>query len=131
MKTTDKKKITGIILATIWIIAWEMLRNELLFKSLWVDHFDSLGLDFQTLPINGILWTIWSAIVAYVLYELMAVLHFKKALVFTWLLAFPAMWIVVYNLQTLPLKLLWAAIPLSIVEVYVAGLIIKKITFNK
>ena len=126
MVKKNNGKLLAIASVTIWIIAWEMLRNELLFKSIWVDHFSALGLTFETLPINGILWTAWSFILAYVIYELVQVFEFKKAVFISWLLAFPAMWLVVYNLQTLPLKILWFAIPLSIIEVYVASLLAKK-----
>lgn len=126
MVKKNNSKLLAIASATIWIIAWEMLRNELLFKSIWVDHFSTLGLTFETLPINGILWSVWSFILAYVIYELVQVFEFKKAVFISWLLAFPAMWLVVYNLQTLPLKILWIAVPLSIIEVYVASLLAKK-----
>ena len=42
-----KKTILPILLATIWISVSEFLRNELLFKSYWIEHYKNLGLVFH------------------------------------------------------------------------------------
>ena len=123
------KKIIPIVLAGLWITFSEFVRNELLFKNYWVQHFDSLGLHFQTLPLNGIFWLIWSFILAYVIFKLLQKFSFAEAMILAWLTAFVMMWLTIYNLQVLPLALLWFAVPLSMVEVLVAGWIIK--SFNK
>lgn len=121
-----KRALGSIIAAGIWIILSEFLRNEFLFKSYWVEHFSSMGLPFETLPINGIFWLVWSFILAYVIFSLLQKFSFIKAMVLSWLTAFLMMWIALYNLQVLPLNLLLFAIPLSIIEVAVAGYIIEK-----
>jgi len=41
------------------------------------------------------------------------------------------MWITVYNLQVLPVRLLIVAVPLSLLEVLVAGIIIRKLSKGK
>jgi hypothetical protein len=97
-----------------------------LFEKYWIDHFDSLGIKFETLPINGILWTIWSFILAYVIFKLLQKFPLRETICLAWIPAFVVMWIAIYNLQVLPLKLLIVAIPLSVVEVAIAGVIIKK-----
>jgi len=121
-----KKSILPIIVAGVWITISEFIRNELLFKSLWVNHYKLLGLTFKTLPINGIFWFIWSIILAYLIYILMQKFSIIESLIISWLTAFIMMWLTIYNLQVLPLKLLIAAIPLSMLEVIVAGLIIER-----
>ena len=121
-----KKTILPVFLSGVWITVSEFVRNEFLFKSYWVDHYQSLNLKFQTLPLNGILWTVWSFILAYVILELLQKYSFLRTLLIAWLTAFVMMWITVYNLQVLPLMLLLIAVPLSLLEVVVAELIINK-----
>jgi hypothetical protein len=122
-----KKAILPIALAGIWITASEFVRNEFLFKRYWVDHFDSLGLRFTTHPLNGVLWMIWSFLLAYAIFRLLQKFSFRETLCLAWLPAFVMMWITIFNLQVLPPKLLWPAVPLSLIEVAVAGAIIQKI----
>ena len=120
--------IFPIIIAGIWITFSEFLRNEFLFKSYWVEQFNSLGLKFQTLSLNGLLWTIWSFALAYIIFMLLKKYSYYETLLISWLCAFVMMWIIIYNLQVMPLKLLMFAIPLSIFEVVIAEVIIKKLT---
>jgi len=122
------KRILPIALAGIWISVSEFIRNELLFKSYWVEHFHFLGLKFVTLPINGVFWVIWSFILAYVVFKLSQKFSFKETLFIAWLTTFLMMWITIYNLQVLPIKLLVVALPLSVTEVFIAGFIVKKLT---
>ena len=122
-----KKKILSITIAGIWITISEFVRNEFLFKNYWIDHFNSMGLKFETLPINGVLWLIWSFALALLIFTLLQKFSVKETIFLTWLAAFFMMWITVYNLQTLPLKLLIFAIPLSLLEVFIAGQIIVRV----
>jgi len=115
-----KNSILPIFLATVWITCSEFLRNEILFKELWVERFQSLGLTFQTLPINGILWTVWSFLLALIIFKLLQKYSWQETLLFSWIPSFLMMWITIYNLQVLPLPLLAVAFPLSLVEVGVA-----------
>jgi hypothetical protein len=46
-----KKTVLPILLATIWISISEFLRNEILFKSYWIQHYQKLGLVFPSDPI--------------------------------------------------------------------------------
>jgi hypothetical protein len=119
-----KHPIFKIILAGLWITVSEFLRNEVLFKSYWINHFNGLGLKFTTTPINGILWMIWSFILAYLIFKLLTEFTFMETFIIAWLSAFVMMWIVIFNLQVLPMKLLVFAVPLSILEIVVAILMI-------
>jgi hypothetical protein len=130
--SNNLKSITlALGLATLWITISEFVRNEFLFKSYWSNHFESLGLSFKTLPINGILWLIWSFGLAFLIFRLLKKFSFKETILLSWITAFVMMWITTYNLQVLPLGLLLFAIPLSLFEVYVAGRIIKYFTRGK
>jgi len=120
-----KKTIVPVVLAGFWITLSEFVRNEFLLKKVWSNHFASLGLTFETLPVNGVLWMVWSFCLAFFLFRLLRYAAFKEAVALTWLVAFVMMWITIYNLQVLPLTLLAAAVPLSVVEVAVAGFVIR------
>jgi hypothetical protein len=128
---TMKKTYLTIMLATVWIGISEFLRNEFLFKSLWDAHYRQLGLEFKTLPINGILWLIWSFLLALIINEILKKFSTLKTFFLTWIMAFLMMWLTVYNLQVLPPQLLLFAIPLSSLEIAVAVLIIKKFSIFK
>ena len=122
-----KRKIAAVACAGLWITLSEFLRNEFLFKSFWVDHFRSLGLNFVTSPLNGQLWLVWSLMLAYVIFRMLEKFSFKEVLFISWLAAFVMMWITAYNLQVMPLGLLAIDVPLSILEIAVAQLIIIKL----
>jgi len=122
-----KKTVLPVIIGGIWITLSEFIRNEFLFKNYWAGHFNTIGLRFETLPVNGILWAIWSFIMAYLIFKLLEHFSFKLTVFLVWLSAFVMMWITIYNLQVLPIKLLIFAFPLSLLEVAVAGYIIEKI----
>lgn len=115
------KKTTPIIFSGIWITLSEFIRNELLFKSYWTEHYQSLNLTFETKPINGILWMVWSFLLAFFLSKMLKKFSKLEAIGLTWLVAFVMMWITIFNLQVLPLSLLIFAIPLSLLEVFIAG----------
>lgn len=54
------KNILAFLAAGIWISLSEFNRNELLFKTYWLQKYASLGLQFPSGPINNALWGIWS-----------------------------------------------------------------------
>jgi hypothetical protein len=51
-----------------------------------------------------------------------------KTTLIAWIAAIVMIWIVVANLGVLPYDLLYWAVPLSIIEVYIAALIIKRLS---
>jgi hypothetical protein len=123
------KRMDWIALAAagLWITASEFVRNELLFKSYWVDHFAGLHLSFETTPLNGVLWLVWSFIIAAVLQQLVKRFSLRGGAALTWLVTFPTMWITLFNLQVLPAGLLVFALPLSILEIAVAALLLRRL----
>ena len=122
-----KRKILAIALAGLWVVLSEFIRNELLLKSIWVEHFSGLGLKFQTTPLNGFIWFVWSLVLAYVIFKLLEKFSFRETLLLGWLATFVMMWLAAYNLQVFALELLWLDLPLSLLEIVVAEMIIIKL----
>lgn len=122
------KVVLAVFAAGMWISLSEFVRNQLLLASYWTDHYTAMGLVFPARPLNGMVWGLWSFVFAGLLYVLLQKFSAKQTLAIGWVAGFVLMWLVVGNLQVLPFGLLWYAVPLSVLEVAVAVLIIKKIT---
>lgn len=122
-----KKTVLPVILATVWISISEFVRNEYVFKSYWVEHYAELGLVFPSEPINGIIWGVWSLIFAISLFIILKKFCPLQATFLGWTVGFVLMWLVVGNMNVLPFKLLYWAVPWSIIEVFVAVLIINSL----
>lgn len=120
-----------IILATIWISISEFLRNQFLLNGFWQDHYTSMGLSFPSAPINGAIWGLWSLIFAILIFIISKKFSLYETTIIAWIFGFVMMWIVLGNLLVLPYKILIYAIPLSILEVYIATFIIKSLSFTK
>jgi hypothetical protein len=122
-----KKTIFPILLATIWIAASEFVRNEVLLKSYWIDHYAKLGLVFPSKPVNGALWGVWSLLFAMAIFIISRRFTLLQTAGLCWFVGFVFMWVVIGNLGVLPFGLLAFAIPLSLLESFVAAVLIKKL----
>ncbi len=125
-----KQTIIPIILATIWISISEFARNEFLLKSYWTDHYKSLGLVFPSEPVNGAVWGIWSLCFAIAVFIIAKKFSLLETTLLSWFVGFVLMWISSGNMGVLPFGILSFAIPLSLLEAFLASLIIKKLTDN-
>ncbi|MBK9358801.1 MAG: hypothetical protein IPN08_15695 [Bacteroidales bacterium] len=125
-----KQTIIPIILATIWISISEFARNEFLLKSYWTDHYKSLGLVFPSEPVNGAVWGIWSLCFAIAVFIIAKKFSLLDTTLLSWFVGFVLMWISSGNMGVLPFGILSFAIPLSLLEAFLASLIIKKLTDN-
>jgi len=123
-----KKTILPILIATVWISISEFIRNEFLFKSIWVDHYDSLGLIFPSEPINGAVWGIWSLAYAIGIFIIAKRFNLWESFLLSWFIGFVLMWLVTGNMGVLPFSILIYAIPLSLLEAFLATWIIKKLS---
>ncbi len=120
------KKMLPIFLATAWISFSEFFRNEFLLKTLWVEHYKTLGLVFPSAPVNGAVWGLWSLCFAVSIFFIAQKFSFFRAVFFLWWMGFVLMWLSLGNLGVLPFEILWWAIPLSLLEVVVAVYIVKQ-----
>lgn len=120
--------ILPILLATIWISVSEFVRNEFLVKSYWTEHYESLGLTFPAEPLNGAIWGLWSLLFAIAIYIISRRFSLLETTLLSWFVGFVLMWVVIGNLSVLPYGMLVFAIPLSLLEAYVATLILVKLS---
>lgn len=123
-----KKTILPIFVATIWISLSEFVRNEFLLKSYWTAHYESMGLVFPSEPVNGAIWGLWSLFFAIAIFIISRKFSLWQTTFLSWFVGFVFMWTVVGNMGVLPFEILYFAVPLSILEAFLATLIIKKLS---
>lgn len=123
-----KRTILPILAATIWISLSEFVRNEFLIKNYWIEHYQSLGLTFPSEPINGVVWGIWSLLFAIAIFIISRKFDLVQTALLSWLVGFLLMWVVIGNMGVLPLELLKVAVPLSLLEAFLASYLIHKLS---
>ena len=122
------KPVFAVILATIWISISEFVRNEFILKSYWTEHYQNLGLTFPSEPINGAIWGIWSLFFAIGIFLIAKKFSLWHTTFISWWMGFVLMWVVTGNMAVLPFDILPFAIPLSLLEAFLASLNIKKLS---
>lgn len=122
-----KKTILPILLATIWISISEFVRNEFLLKSYWTEHYQNMGVVFPSEAINGAIWGLWSLFFAVAIFIISQKFNLWQTTLLSWFVGFVLMWTVVGNMAVLPFRILYFAVPLSILETFLATLIIQKL----
>jgi hypothetical protein len=120
--------VLPVLLATIWISLSEFVRNEFLLKSFWTEHYKSLGLDFPSAPVNRAVWGTWSLFFAVSIYIVSKKFSLLHTFILSWFTGFVLMWLVIGNMGVLPYSMLYFALPLSLLEAFIASLIIKKLS---
>lgn len=123
-----KKTVLPIFFAAIWISISEFVRNTFLLHSFWTKHYQDLGLIFPELPINGAIWGIWALCFAIVIFIFSKKYTLLQTTLLSWFVSFVLMWLVIGNLGVLPFKILPIAIPLSLLEAFLATFIIFKLS---
>jgi hypothetical protein len=123
-----KSTVLPILAATIWISISEFVRNQFLVKSFWTSHYCGLGLTFPSEPVNGAIWGLWSLLFAIAIFIISRKFSLLHTTLLSWFVGFVMMWFVIGNLGVLPYALLIYAIPLSLLESFVATWIIKKLS---
>ena len=127
MKTL-KNCFLPILLAAIWISISEFIRNTYLLHNYWTDHYRNLGMTFPEGPVNGAVWGIWSLFFAIGIYIISQKFSLLQTAFLAWFAGFVWMWLVIGNMGVLPFGILPFAIPLSLLEAFLAALIIKKLS---
>lgn len=125
------KKTLAVLAGGAWIGLNEFIRNELLFKSYWIEKYRSLNLEFPSGLVNNAIWGIWSILLAVILVYMAGRLRFLETLLLTWVMGFVLMWLVIGNLNILPYTLLYFAVPWSILETAGAVWISRLIVLEK
>jgi hypothetical protein len=119
-----KNIILPVLSATVWISISEFVRNQFLLKSLWTEHYASLGLTFPAKPVNGAMWGIWSLVFAISIFIISRKFDLLQTTILSWITGFLMMWVVLWNMSVFPVGILWLAIPLSLLEAFLASFII-------
>jgi Na+-transporting NADH:ubiquinone oxidoreductase subunit NqrE len=119
-----RSAILPVVLSTAWVALSEFLRNQVLFASYWVEHYRGLGLVFPAAPINGAMWGAWSLLFAIVVFVITRRFSRLEAVVIAWTCGFAMMWVTIGNLGVLPFRLLIPAVPLSVLEAFLAVMIV-------
>ena len=86
-----------------------------------------MGLQFPGEPINGAIWGLWSMVYASLIFILSKRFNILENFTLSWIIGFVMMWLVIGNLGVLPIGILYLAIPLSLLESYLACFIVKKL----
>jgi hypothetical protein len=125
-----KRIALAALAAGVWINVSEFLRNETLFKGHWLAKYETLGLEFPSAPVNGALWGLWGFTFAGCIIAVRRQNTFLGTIALCWTLGFVLMWIVIGNLNVLPLGLLPIAVPWSLAEVALAVVLVQSIMKN-
>ena len=72
------------------------------------------------------MWGVWSHLLAIAIFILLKKFSLAETTFLSWLMAFVLMWVVIGNMAVLPYGILPYAIPLSLLECFVAAWVIKK-----
>jgi hypothetical protein len=123
-----RSTILPILLATAWISISEFLRNQYVLKSFWTDHYTSLGLIFPAEPVNGAMWGVWSLLFAITVFAISRKFNLLQTTFLSWFTGFVLMWVVLWNMSVFPVGILWLAVPLSLLEAFLASFIIHWLT---
>jgi hypothetical protein len=125
------KNILPILIATIWISISEFIRNTFLLHNYWTEHYKNLGMTFPEQPVNGGVWGIWSLCFAIVIFIFSKKFTLIETTLLSWFVGFALMWLVIGNMSVLPFGILYYAIPLSLLEAFLASFIIFKLSEKK
>ncbi len=126
-----RKTVLPLLLSTIWISVSEFVRNEFIVKSYWIEHYEKLGITFPSEPVNGAFWGIWSLFYAISIFIVSKKFNLIQTTFLSWFFGFVLMWIVVWNMGVFPPSILVFALPLSLIEAFLAGYIIKRLSYHK
>ena len=127
----QSRSIIAVILTGIWVNASEFFRNEVLLKTYWVDHYQSLGMTFPSEPKNGMIWVAWGFLFAIAIYLISRKFNLTQTALISWFMAFVLMWVVTLNLNILTIAILFYAAPLSLLEAFIGSYICIKMAPNE
>ena len=121
------RAVLAIVLSGIWIGLCEFARNQFLLISQWRGHYQGMGLVFPSRPVNGMMWMVWSFLLAGTVYAISRRFSLWQTTFLAWVTGFVMMWVVTWNLLVLPVATLPIAAPWSFVEALGAAFICRKL----
>jgi hypothetical protein len=121
-----KRPLLAILSVFIWLSGMLFIRNEILLKDYRLNHYAELGITFPSEPINGAIWIFWSLLYAILFFILSNKYNLVQTGLLAWFSGFAMMEIVVGNMGVLPFGILIFAIPMSLIEAFVAAFLTKK-----
>jgi hypothetical protein len=126
-KTGAGRVVLAAGLAGIWVGLCEFVRNQLVLVSQWQNHYKTMGLAFPSQPVNGMMWMVWSFLMAGTVFAISRRFGLWQTTFLAWVMGYVMMWAVIWNLSVLPLGILPVAVPFSFVEAFGAALICRKL----
>jgi hypothetical protein len=123
-----KKTIIPILLVGAWINISETVRWLLIIESHWIEYYKNLNLVFPNEPVNAIVWMIWGFLFGAIIFVLSKKFKPLQTALISWITIFVMLWIVLWNIDILPMSILWYNIPLSFIEAYIGVLICNKVS---
>ncbi|MCX6842601.1 MAG: hypothetical protein NTX53_10010 [candidate division WOR-3 bacterium] len=117
----------AVALAGIWVGLCEFVRNQLLLIAQWQEHYRNMGLEFPSKPVNGMMWMVWSFLLAGTVFAISRRFGLWQTALVAWVMAFVMMWVVTWNLSVLPVGIMPVAIPFSFVEALGAAFICRRL----
>jgi hypothetical protein len=126
-KTGAGKIVLAIVVAGIWVGLCEFVRNQFLLVSQWRGHYQGMGLVFPSQPVNGMMWMVWSFLMAGTVFAISRRFGLWQTTFLAWVMGYVMMWAVIWNLSVLPLGILPVAVPFSFAEAFGAAFICRKL----
>ena len=120
---TLKKIVLPVLIIGIWINVSETVRWMFLIESYWLEKYQNLNLIFPNETTNLIMWMVWGFLFAALIFILSRKFNLFQTTILSWFVAFVMMWVVVWNVGVLPVKMLWFNIPLSLFESFIGAYI--------
>ncbi|MDX5586238.1 MAG: hypothetical protein QNK20_15220 [Aureibaculum sp.] len=120
-----KQVVIPIIITGIWINISETIRWIFLIEPYWAEQYQKLNITFPNEKINLIVWMIWGFLFGITIFVLSKKYNLFQTTIFSWFVAFAMMWLIVWNIGVLPIRMLWLNIPLSLLETFIGAYICK------
>jgi hypothetical protein len=126
-KSGAGKAVLAVVLAGIWVGLCEFVRNQFLLVSHWQSHYRGMGLEFPSRPVNGMMWMVWSFLIAGATFAISRRFSLWQTTFIAWTMGYVMMWVVVWNLSVLPLGTLPIGVPFSFIEALGAVIICRRL----
>jgi hypothetical protein len=126
-KSGAGRAVLAILLAGVWVNLCEFARNQLLLLPLWQAHYQGMGLTFPAKPLNAAVWVAWAFVMAAMILVISRRFGLWATFVIGWVASFVMMWLAIGNLSVLPFGILPIAVPFSLVEVFGAAVICRRL----